>query len=356
MILYVTATEVALVDRVQLRFVSTMPATPRELEIFVDLDTRADDDTQRKQLAAAFLRGMAIHIGARFPTAVAVTVTTPADVASVEASTTPWDVALNLGGYGSHTRSFQSLNAYAEAVVTRTTRALRLIAEAGASTNINRQPPLMLDDGTRVPLDVEAWNVAARVQGVYLLSPCWSVGGLVRYAKDDPKGQHAYTTRVRAALEWDLYPADDPRGNRLAVLYTAGYAIERYNLTNEIGERFAHYPIHELIASGTLRKDKIGIGLSLAAGSQLDHPGRRHHVSASPSLEIQLGSRVDISFSFSITKRALPGPDTDLIDPTDYALLTRLAYAEPLALNGSLNLYIHFDRTNGARNDRMSDL
>ena len=38
------------------------------------------------------------------------------------------------------------------------------------------------------------------------------------------------------------------------------------------------------------------------------------------------------------------------------ALLSRLSYAEPLSINGSLNLTIHWDRTNGARNDRFSDI
>jgi hypothetical protein len=52
------------------------------------------------------------------------------------------------------------------------------------------------------------------------------------------------------------------RGNRLAVAYFAGYQSERYRLPNVDGERFAHYPIHGAIASGSVRKDKIGVGIA----------------------------------------------------------------------------------------------
>ena len=40
----------------------------------------------------------------------------------------------------------------------------------------------------------------------------------------------------------------------------------------------------------------------------------------------------------------------------DYQQLSRLSYAEPLSMNGSFSLRVHWDRTNGARNDRLEDL
>jgi hypothetical protein len=174
--------------------------------------------------------------------------------------------------------------------------------------------------------------------------------------RDDPKGQFRYGTATQVGAEWDRFHADDPRGNRLAVLAVVGYNVEGYNLQNEIGERFAHYAVAGAIASGKVRKDKVLLGLSLGVGGQILHPTRRHHVSVSPSIEWQLGGHIDLNLSFSVTKRELPGPDESLIDPTDYALQSRLSYAEPLAINGSFSLSIHADRTNGERNDRFSDL
>ena len=105
-----------------------------------------------------------------------------------------------------------------------------------------------------------------------------------------------------------------------------------------------------------MRKDKISYGLSLSAEAEMIHPGRRHHLTASPYIEMQIGGHVDVSASFSITKREVPAPDESMIDPSDFALLSRLSYAEPLSINGSLNLTIHWDRTNGARNDRFEDI
>ena len=50
------------------------------------------------------------------------------------------------------------------------------------------------------------------------------------------------------------------------------------------------------------------------------------------------------------------GPDLDAIDPSDFEQLSRLSYADPLQVNGYFNVRIHWDRTNGARNDRFDNL
>ncbi len=355
-IVYVNANEIALVDRIHLRFVSTVPGTPREIELDVDLDTRADDDTQRKQLEPAFLRGLALAVAARHPGSVAVTFSSPEALEIAEPDTTPYGVSFTLGGSGSRTERYKSFHGYSEIEVSRLTRTMRLEAEVSASGSLNRQPALVNEDQTRVSLDTEQWGIGGGAEGAWLYSKCWSFGAAMRVGRDDPKGQYRYATGALVGVEWDKYAADDPRGNRLAVLYYAGYKVEGYNLRNELGERFAQFPVHALIASGSLRKDKVTIGLSVQANGEIVHPTRRHNLSASPYLEVQLGGHVDLNLSFSITKRALPPPDATQIDPADFEQISRLSYAEPLSMNGSLNLTIHWDRTNGARNDRFSDL
>jgi hypothetical protein len=52
----------------------------------------------------------------------------------------------------------------------------------------------------------------------------------------------------------------------------------------------------------------------------------------------------------------LPQPDPNAIDPSDYEQLSRLSYAEPLALTGTIGLTLHWDPTNGARNDRITSI
>jgi hypothetical protein len=355
-VIYASANEVALVDRMHLRFVGKIPGAPPVIELDVDLDTRGTDDEQRAQLEPAFLRGMALYVAARFPDSVKVTIEPPEEAETAKPSTTPWGLSISLGGFGNRTERYKSANGYGEVELTYTTKDVRMISEISGSYGLNFQPPLVLDDGTEVSLDTRQWSFGGGTGAGYLLNQCWSVGAVVKAVREDPKGQYRYLTQSFAGIEWDRYPADDPRGNRLAVLYKAGAHVERYNIRNELGERFAAYPYHGLIASGSVRKDKVTVGLSLTAQAEVLKPQRRHSLSASPYIEVQLGAHVDLNASFSITKRELPAPDESQIDPSDYALLSRLSYAEPLSINGSLNVTIHWDRTNGARNDRLEDL
>jgi hypothetical protein len=356
-VLYAAVTEVALVDRLHLRFVATVVGAPPVIELDVEIDTRGTDDEQRAQLEPVFMRGIALYVAARYPKVVTVTFgAVEAETAAAAPVTTPWGISLGLGGFGNRTAKYKSANMYGELELTRVTRTTRGLVSLSGNYGLNYQPPLKLDDGTTVSLDTRQWVAVAALGAAWLYDPCWSFGGVTRLVRADPQSQFRYASGTYVGVEWDKYPADDPRGNRLAVLYKAGYRVERYNIKNEIGERFARFPSHGLVASGTVRKDKVSYGLSLSADAEMLHPGRRHNLTASPHIEVQLGGHVDVGASFSITKRELPAPDESLIDPMDFATLSRLSYAEPLTINGSLNLTIHWDRTNGARNDRFEDI
>ena len=354
-ILYVNANEVALVDRIHLRFVSTMPNTPPVVELDVDIDTRADDDTQRAQLEPAFLRGIALYVAARHPSAVTVAVTAPEGAAVDKPKTTPYGFALDIGGSGNYTENFQSYNGYFSAEVTRVTARDKAEVEVFANGGINRQPPIVVDD-QEVSVDTSRWQIGAAAGAAWLYNRCYSIGGDSSIFRDDDKGQFRYRWASRIGLEWDRFKPDDPRGNRLAVAYFAGYTVERYNVPNELGERFAHYPTHSLVATGSVRKDKVTLGLQLQIQGEVLHPMRRHTLAASPSIELKLGDHVDIGAGFFVAKRELPGPDLDAIDPSDFEQLSRLSYADPLQVNGYINVRIHWDRTNGVRNDRFDNL
>jgi hypothetical protein len=359
-IVYASTSEVALIDRVHLRFVGKLVGAPPVVELDVDIDSRTTDDAQRGQLEPAFLRGIALYVAARHPGSVTVALSTPDATDVAKPTTTPWGASLNLGGFVNYTKQFQSYNGFSELAVSRLQRTSRFEGSVFGNGGLNRQPPLQVDDGmgntVPVSLDTNQWSVGTTIKAARLANRCWSYGASSRAWRDDPKGQFRYGWNAKAGVEWDKYQADDPRGNRLAILYVAGYQAERYNLRNDIGERFAQYPIHALIASGAVRKDKIGIGLSLSITGELVHPERRHSISASPFIEWKLGDHVDLQLQFFVAERQLPGPDPAEIDPTDYAQSSRLSFAEPFAMNGSLNLSIHWDRTNGARNDRLSDM
>jgi len=359
-VVYASSHEIAQVDRVHLRFVGKLEGAPPVVELDVDVDTRATDDVQRALLEPVFLRGIALFVAARHPKAVTVALGMPDETTVAKPKTTPWGLSLGLGGFTNYTKQFQSYNGFSELALTRLERKSRALAQVFANGGLNRQPPLQVDDGTgnivEVSLDTNQWSVGSNLQYVQLIDPCWSVAAVTRVWHDDPKGQFRYGWNGKVGVEWDKYQADDPRGNRLALLYVAGYQVERYNLRNVIGETFAQYPIHSLIASGSVRKDKIQIGLSLSINGEVIHPERRHSISASPFIDWKIGDHVDLQFQFFVTQRELPGPDPAVLDPMDYAQQSRLSFAEPFSVNGSFQITIHADRTNGARNDRFSDL
>jgi hypothetical protein len=355
-IVYAAATEVALIDRLHLRFVGNVPGAPSVIELDVELDTRATDDEQRAVLAPVFLRGIALYVAARYPGAVTVALTVPAAMADTKPKTSPWGLQIGLSANGSYTENYKQASSEMTLVGKYITRNFRALTLEAFSIGANRQPPLILDDGTKVSLDSNQWAFRFGAEAIYLLDDCWSLGVGSYTNFEDPKAQYRYSSRTRAAVEWDMFPADDPRGNRLAIFYHVGWAVDRYNIRNELGETFAQYPLHGIDAVGSVRHDKISFGLTLSSDVQINKPTRRVLLTASPFVQIQLGDHVDVNLSLSITKRQLPAPAEDAIDPSDYEQLSRLSYAEPFSLNGSIGITIHWDPTNGVRNDRIESI
>jgi hypothetical protein len=359
-VIYAAATEVALTDRLHLRFVAQpghLAGAPAAIELDALVDTRATDDDQRAVIEPVFLRGLALFVAARHPGAVAVTLATPeAAAATVAKATTPWGLMVGLNGFGNYTDKYRSANANLSVVGKYVTRRLRALTGHFLSGGINRLPPLTLADGSTVSLDSSSWAYRGGAELIHSFDDHWSLGVGSYTSVEDRKAQYRYSNRSRVALEWDRYRADDPRGNRLAVFYHLGWAVERYNLRNELGETFAQYPVHGVNATGSVRHDRISYGLTLESDVQLNHPSRRYQITASPFVTIQVGDHVDLNLSFSITKRQLPAPDPTAIDPADYEQLSRLSYAEPLSMFGGVGLSIHWDPTNGARNDRLDSI
>ena len=354
--IYATANPISLVDRLHLRFVGQVPGAPPVVELDLDLDTRTTDDQQRAVLEPAFLEGIALFVWARYPTAVTVALTVPAAMAAAEIHTSPWGAALSFAGNASYTDKYRSASSQAALVGRYLQRRVRALSLATLSGGIIRQPPLTLDDGTQVSLDSKQWAFRGGAETIYSFDDTWSVGVGSYTSVEDPKAQYAYNSRSRAAVEWDMFPADDPRGNRLAVFYHLGWQVDRYNLRNVLGERFAQYPTHGINAVGSVRHDRIAYGLTLSSDVQLNHPGRRHLLTAAPFVQVQIGNHVDLNLSVSITQREYPAPDPAAIDPSDYEQISRLSYAEPLSMTGSIGLTIHWDPTNGVRNDRLESI
>ena len=355
-IVYATANPVALDDQVHLRFVGHMPGAPEVIELDVMVDTRMTDDQQRALIEPVFVRGIALFVAARYPEAVTISLTTPKQMTAGAVETSPWGFSVTLAGNGNYTHKYQSANGELDLKGTYLDREFRALALVSVSGGLNYQPPLMLDDGSSVSLDTRIWQFNFGGEAIRLLNDTWSVGFGWYTGVSDPKAQYAYNGHARAALEYDVFPADDPRGNRLGVFYHLGWAYERYNIRNVLGEHYAHYPVSGIDAVGSVRHDGISYGLTLSSDFELDHPGRRVTMTAAPFATFQIGRHIDLNLTLTVTERHLPAPDPVAIDKTDYALLSRLSYAEPFALAGTINLLLHWDPTNGARNDRITSI
>jgi hypothetical protein len=354
-VLYVSSQEVALLDRVHLRFVGSVAGAPPLVEIDVDLDSRADDDTLLAQLEPAFHRGISLYVAAHHPDAVKIAVVQPQSTVVARPITTPWGASLSLSGSGAYTNQYQSLESSTKLGVSRLSARSRVEASITASAGLNRQPPLEVD-GRRISLDTNQWKIGGSAKWAWLLDDTWSIGGIVQGSKDDPDGRYRYEGSAYTGLEWDGYRADDPRGNRIAAHYVVGYRVADYYVPNVLGERFVTWPEHGINASTSVRKDKISIGVSMFVFAMMFHPMRRYVISANPFIEWRIGDHVDLKLSIAIANRAQPAPDLSLIPADDYARRSRLSYADPFSANGSLSLLVHWDRTNGARNDRFDDL
>ncbi len=346
-VLYVNAVGIANDDRLHLRFVGDVRGAPATIELDVDLDTRGTDDAQRAQLEPAFLRGVALYVAAFHPEAVTVTLSA-ATAAVTRPRTTPWGVSLGLNAFGSWSGPYKSANGYAEVETRRTAARSRFRATLGANGGLDRQPAV-----SGVSFDATRWGLNAGASYDHHLSPSYALELATSVWRDDPKGQFRYGWASSVAVEWDHYPSDDPRGNQLAVAYGLGYRVEGYNFRNQLGERFAQYPEHRLGVAGSLRQDKVSYDLELQVSGELLHPGRRYTLSASPGIEIQLGDHIDLNLSLSVTKRELPEFEIPDDDPE---AIGRAEYAQSLSMNGYATLRLHWDATNGVRNNRFTRL
>lgn len=352
--LYFNATVVASTDVALLRFVGDLDGAPRALELTVDLDSRGTDDEQLAQLRAALLRGLALYVAARDPSAVTTAIAEPEAAAGAGTSgeLSPWAKSLTLGGDGNWTDSYQAISTSARVDLIRQEPDNEFILAVGGSYGFDRRPPLIID-GEEVSVDSDQYALSVFSQYTRSLNPCWSIGASISGLHEDPAGQHRWLVKPALGIEWDLYTADNPRGNRLAIAYNLGFVHARYNVRDELGEKVVDYPYHFLGAVASVRKDKVTYGLYVGLTDEILHPSRRYSISLSPSLTLQLGDHVDFRLSGNVTRRELPGP---LIDEASFNQLLRASYADPLSANVSFNLVLHWDATNGARNDRFDGL
>jgi len=347
---YLNVTTQALDDRVSLRFVSALPDTPATYTLTEAVDSRATTDEQIAQLERLLFRGLSVYLNQSNPAAVTIALAAPTASTEAEAEGTPWGFGLWLGGWTSWSENYRSTDVWGGLYGDRQTETSRLGASVSSSYDYGRQPSLEVG-GSSIDLVSASYDLESALFVERHLDERWSLGGMARAGHQDPEGPFLHTTRIHAGVSRDWFPSDDPRGNQLAVAYLAGVQADAYNQMNALGQEEALFASHMLLATGEVRFDYAELGLDLAAQAQLLAPLDRNVLAADARADLNLGDHVDLEFSMGITRQAIPGPLD--IDTSNYEEVTRTSYAEPLAIEGFLNLKLHWDPTNGVRNNRF---
>ncbi|GDX82758.1 hypothetical protein LBMAG42_45690 [Deltaproteobacteria bacterium] len=353
-VLHLNATSEGTTDFVQLRAVNDVKAgvagAPVSFEQDVQLDYRLPVDEHRSGLDPVLLRVLAPYLSLAVPGAVSVSVTTPNGADKATTKTSPWGFKVWGGGWGNWSDHYRSLSVWSGLSLSRKTNDNAQDVWVNVERSIELQPSLVVNS-TEVELTSDSSSVVGALTAGWNLNNHWTLGGTLRGGHDDPEGQYLGTGRAHVGVEYNLFPSDDPRGNRLAVAWLVGGQGDAYNQTNTLGQDVAFFPTQLLLGSGSVRVDTLSLSLDLSVKSQIAPFFERYVLGASVETDLTLGDHVDLQLEFSATQQAIPGPST--IDTSDYEEVTRASYAEPLEMNGWLNLRFHWDNTNSARNNRF---
>ncbi len=346
----VNGTTVALIDRIHLRYTAEIPGAPALYERTVELDSRDDVDEQVAALEAVLLQGLAVFMVQSHPGSVSVTLSVPEISEAEDDVGSPLGVGLYAGTWGSWTENYQNFDLWSGVYANRTLPRSRQRVGFGGDYDLSRQPSLELDDSS-IALDSSSYEAYARMSFEQHLNDFWSAGALLRGGHQDPEGQYRATGRAHAGVSRDWFASDDPRGNQLALAWLIGGQYDDYNSTNALGEQTALFVTHMLLATGSVRFDTQEVGTRLSLQARLLNPLERNVLSANVYSRLYLGDRVDLNFSIDVTRQAIPGPAS--IDMSNFEEVTRADYAEPLQVNGYINLDLHWDATNGVQNNRF---
>ena len=351
--LFVNQTPVANDDRIHFRFVARDEGGLPSFELTYDLDTRQTVDEQRAALRLTFLRGMAPFLAQHVPDAVEVRLVPleqGADPVDSRGQGSPW--WLSFGGNGSFDWSENATNANlgGNVQVGYLTEKTRWGAAVYGNWFLQRQPPLVID-GAEISLDQDTWDVRGEAYASTQVTDYWSIGAIAGVGASDPESRYRLWTGGEVGLSRDFFRVDDPRGNRLNVAALLGVQCDAYRRTNVLGQDEACFPTARLSSSGSVTFDNLSFWASITGRIELTAPARRYEIRVSPGGSVRLGPNVDLNLGLGITQQAIPGPAA--LDQASFEEVTRNTWAVPLRVNAWAGFRIHFDRTNGARNDRF---
>ena len=342
-VLYLNATSEGNTDYVLMRAVldpGAIAGAPPSFEQPVEVDYRLPVDDQRAALDPALHRVLAPYLSLAVPGAVSVSLAAPDGDLDTTKKTSPWSFSVWAGGWGSWSEQYRSLSLWTGFSLGLETNVSKASIWVGYDRSVELQPSLVVG-ATEVELTSDTSELSGAFKLGRNLGDHWTVGGLLRGGGEDPEGQYLGTGRAHVGVEYNWFPSDDPRGNRLAVSALAGGQGDWYNTRNTLGQKRAFFPTAMLVGSGTLRVDRVALSADLSARGQLWPFFERYLFSAGIDSDLTLGDHVDLSFTVEATQQAIPGPAE--LDASDYEEVTRASYAQPLEVWGHFNLRFHWE-------------
>ena len=326
---------------------NTAPQVSDQERVF-PLDTRQDDNAQRDVLRHGLRRVLLPFVDRHLPGAARVELDAPAQAKADPKLTTPWDFGIWTGGFWNWSEDFQSGNAWVGLSIAYMVRSFRFQLTTSADYRFDDRPDLIVD-GRAIDVSTDSHALQGRFVLERNLDANFSLGWLVRIGGQDTDRLYRATARTHLGLAYDVFAPDAPRGNRFSVAYLAGYQGDAYHQRNVLGEDHAGFLTHGLVAGGAVRLDTLTFNLRGRLVARAFDPAQRFVAEIVPELTLQAGAHVDISVSLAVTKQAIPPPaevDASRLDTSN------LNYAQPLRVNSSLSILLHWDRDNSVRNDR----
>ena len=350
-VVYVNQVAVALDDQIHLRAVSSLDEGLESFEITHELNTRLSVEEQRKDLQPAFQRVILPFLLQRQPEVAEITFLEPEDEdEDEEKKTSPWDFSISGYGWLTWSDSNTDISLYGDMSMGYITDKDRVLLSVWTDWNLTKQPPLIVD-GETLSLDSETWSVGGNGQYAHNFGKWWTLGVIAGASAEDPEGRYAFTFGSEVGVSRNFFALDDPRGNKLSIIYLVGMQCDWYQFTNVLGEDQVCFATQRLRLYGSIQFDTFDIWAVFSAGMQLDRPAARYEIVVRPNISFQLGPNLDLDLGVRLVQQAIPGPAG--IDTTNFEQVTRATYANPLVVSGDFGFTLHFDRTNGSRNDRL---
>ncbi|MEO7520492.1 MAG: hypothetical protein ABIW79_01620 [Gemmatimonas sp.] len=220
-----------------------------------------------------------------------------------------WVYRLNAGGGVEADDNYGSQRVNSGLSARRTTAAIKIELQANGNYRKNR---FTLEDERVIYSHQRSWSVEG--VGVKSLGSHLSAG-MAGSTGSSIFGNTSLTTKVAAAVEYNLFPYREATQRQAIVQYTIGARATRYVDTTIFGRIRETRPVHDLTLATEIRQRWGSVNADAYFSQYLhDTSKRRFNVDGGVEWRIAAGLNVNLSASYSFIRDQLNIPGTELTD------------------------------------------